>query len=79
MSSKRRKIAAPLFVVLGGFAIAVGLVVFAPRSEAVVPERSLPTVRTEAVSGGATEAVVRATGITSPARAARSHHIAAVA
>ena len=68
MNSHRRKVLLPLLVVLAGFAVAIVLVTLAPETEAFVPERAIPTVRTETVESGDFRAVVFASGITSPAR-----------
>ncbi len=68
MSESRRKVLLPLLVVGVGIVFAVILVTLAPESEVFVPERAVPTVRTEAVQGAAVRAVVLASGITSPAR-----------
>ncbi len=68
MSSSRKRAVLPLLVVLAGVAVATILVTLAPESEAFVPERALPTVRTENVESDSVRAVVLATGITSPAR-----------
>jgi RND family efflux transporter MFP subunit len=68
MSSNRKAVLLPLLVVLAGVAGAVALVMFSPRSEAVVSERALPPVRVQTLEAGAVQAVVRATGVTSPAR-----------
>ena len=63
MSSKRRKALVPILLVMGGLVVAVGLVVLAPRSEATVPERALPSVRTETARSVSVEAIVRSTGV----------------
>jgi len=68
MSSSRKKVFLPLLVVFAGLVVAVVLVTFAPESEAFVPERAIPSVRTEAVESDAVRAVVLASGVTSPAR-----------
>ena len=68
MSSKRSKALVPLLVVLAGFAVAVVLVMSAPETEAFVPERAVTTVRTQIVESEAFQAVVSASGVTSPAR-----------
>lgn len=68
MRSRGKRFLLPLGVVLAGIIIAVGLVGIAPRTEAFVPERSFPVVRTQAVESEAVRAVVMANGITSPDR-----------
>lgn len=68
MTSRRRKVLLPILVIVGGLAAAVGLMSLAPETEAVVPERAVPTVRTEIVEASSVQAVVIASGITSPAR-----------
>ena len=68
MSTNRRRALLPLVVVFAGLAIAVVLVTLAPESEAFVPERAIPSVRTEILGAEAVQAVILASGVTSPAR-----------
>jgi RND family efflux transporter MFP subunit len=68
MSRPRKAFLLPIAVIVGGLVIAVGLVRLAPRSEAFVPERAVPTVRTETVQVETAQATVSVSGVTSPAR-----------
>lgn len=68
MTTSRRRVLLPVFVIFAGFAAAAFLVSLAPETEAVVPERALPTVRTDLLTPEAVRATITASGITSPAR-----------
>ncbi|MDA0329840.1 MAG: efflux RND transporter periplasmic adaptor subunit [Gemmatimonadetes bacterium] len=68
MSSKRRAIGLPLLIVFGALASAVVLVIMAPETEAVVPERALPNVVTVITVSESVRAAVVVSGIASPAR-----------
>ncbi|MEM7416639.1 MAG: efflux RND transporter periplasmic adaptor subunit [Gemmatimonadota bacterium] len=68
MTTSRRRVLLPVFVIFAGFVAAAFLVSLAPETEAVVPERSLPTVRTEVMTAESVRSLITASGITSPAR-----------